>query len=221
VDLIPGGAQLRAKTVTEGISGDADDGTEATSGGGDRSTGTGSDDPGDVSVLVVEDEPDLADMYAAYLDEYDTEVVYGGEEALDALGAGGYDLVLLDRRMPIVSGNEVLAFIEEQGLDCRVAMVTAVNPDFDIIDLRIDDYVVKPVTREKLRETVSRLVTLDEYNERMQRLTAKKLKRNVLQVEKTRAALQDSEEFRQLAAEIDQLESEVDSLAEELDLDDR
>jgi YesN/AraC family two-component response regulator len=100
-------------------------------------------------------------------------------------------------------------------------MVTAVNPDFDIIDLRIDDYVVKPVTRAQLRETVARLVTLDEYNERMQRLTSKKLKRNVLQVEKTRAALQDSEEFRQLAAEIEQLETEVDSLAAELDIDDR
>jgi DNA-binding response OmpR family regulator len=204
--------------VTEETSGDADD---APATPGDGSTGTDSDDHGAVSVLVVEDEEDLADMYAAYLDDYDTEVVYGGEDALDVLDTTQYDVVLLDRRMPIVSGNEVLAYIEEQGLDCRVAMVTAVNPDFDIIDLRIDDYVVKPVTRAQLRETVARLVTLDEYNERMQRLTSKKLKRNVLQVEKTRAALQDSEEFRQLAAEIEQLETEVDSLAAELDIDDR
>lgn len=172
-----------------------------------------------IRVLIVEDEADLADMYAEYLPEYDTSIAYGGEEALDALSEE-YDVILLDRRMPVVSGTEVLAAIEEQKLDCRVAMVTAVNPDFDIIDLRIDDYVVKPVTRAELRETVDRLLKLEEYNERMQDLTSKKLKRNVLQVEKTRAELSESDEFEQLQSEISALESELDSLAAELDVED-
>ena len=99
-------------------------------------------------------------------------------------------------------------------------MVTAVNPDFDIIDLRIDDYVVKPVTRAELRETVDRLLKLEEYNERMQDLTSKKLKRNVLEVEKTRAELSESDEFEQLQSEISALESELDTLAAELDAED-
>lgn len=170
-------------------------------------------------VLIVEDETDLADMYAAYLPEYDTDVAYGGEAALETLSEQ-YDVVLLDRRMPVVSGNEVLAGIEEEGFDCRVAMVTAVNPDFDIIDLRIDDYVVKPVTQDELRETVKRLLKLDEYNERMRELTSKKLKRNVLQLEKTRAELSESEDFDRLESEIDALESEIDSLADDLDVED-
>lgn len=171
-----------------------------------------------IRVLIVEDETDLADMYGEYLPEYETEIAYGGEAALDALSSE-YDIVLLDRRMPVISGNEVLAAIEQRNLDCRVAMVTAVNPDFDIIDLRIDDYVVKPVTRVELRETVDRLLKLDEYNERMRDLTSKKLKRNVLQVEKTRAELTESEEYQQLTAEISTLESELDSLAADLDVD--
>jgi len=173
------------------------------------------------SVLIVEDEQELADMYAAYLPEtYDVTVVYGGEPALDVLDEQPFDLVLLDRRMPVVSGNEVLAEIEQRGLDCRVAMVTAVNPDFDIIDLRIDDYIVKPVTRDELREIVKRLLKLDEYNEQMQKLTSKKLKRNVLEVEKTQAELSDSPEFERLNEEIAKLETEVDSLADELDIGD-
>lgn len=172
-----------------------------------------------IRVLIVEDEADLADMYAEYLPEYDTAIAYGGEDALDAISEE-YDVILLDRRMPVVSGNEVLAAIEERKLDCRVAMVTAVNPDFDIIDLRIDDYVVKPVTRGELRETVDRLLTLDEYNERMQQLTSKKLKRNVLEIEKTRAELSDSAEFEQLESEISALEAELDTLAEDLDVED-
>jgi DNA-binding response OmpR family regulator len=172
-----------------------------------------------IRVLIVEDEVDLADMYDAYLSEYDTDIAYGGEEALEML-ATEYDVVLLDRRMPVVSGNEVLAAIAESKLDCRVAMVTAVNPDFDIIDLRIDDYVVKPVTRSELRETVDRMLKLEEYNDRMQQLTSKKLKRNVLQVEKTQAELSESDEFDELQSDISVLESEADSLAEELDVED-
>jgi len=177
-------------------------------------------DPESVSVLIVEDERELADMYAAYLPEYDTTVTYGGETALSALDEQSHDIVLLDRRMPVVSGDEVLAGIEERGLDCRVALMTAVNPDFDIIDLRIDDYVLKPVTREKLRKTVARLVTLREYDEQMQSLTAKKLKRNVLEVEKTRASLQESEEFQRLETEIEELAETVGELADDLDLED-
>lgn len=175
-------------------------------------------DDEEIRVLIVEDEESLAEMYAEYIPEYDTEIAYGGEQALEVLSPE-YDVILLDRRMPVVSGNEVLAAIEEQKLPARVAMVTAVNPDFDIIGLRIDDYVVKPVTRAELRETVDRLLTLDEYNERMQQLTSKKLKRNVLQVEKSRAELSESADFEALEAEIEALESEVDLLADELDVE--
>lgn len=168
-------------------------------------------------ILVVEDEQDLADMYAAYLDdEFTVSVVYGGQDAIDALDES-FDIVLLDRRMPVVTGNEVLAYIEEQGYDCRVAMVTAVNPDFDIIDLRIDDYLVKPVSHQDITETVDRLLKLDAYNDRMRELTSKKLKRNVLELEKTKAELAESEEFQQLNDEIADLEAEVDSITSDLD----
>jgi DNA-binding response OmpR family regulator len=177
-------------------------------------------DHGPARVLIIEDETELADMYAAYLPEdYEVEIAYGGEEGLEKL-AEEYDLVLLDRRMPVVSGNEVLAAIEERNLDCRVAMVTAVNPDFDIIDLRIDDYLVKPVTRAELTETVRRLLKLDEYNDRVNDLTSKKLKRNVLEVEKTQAELVDNPEFERLNREIAELEREVDELATALDIED-
>ncbi len=173
----------------------------------------------EISILIVEDEKDLADMYAAYLeDEYTVDVVYSGQEALDALSEN-IDIVLLDRRMPVVSGNEVLAYIEEQGYNCRVAMVTAVNPDFDIIDLRIDDYLVKPVSYSDIRETVDRMLNLEAYNERMRDLTSKKLKRNVLELEKTKAELSESDEFEQLNEAIAELESEVDSITAELDTD--
>jgi len=168
------------------------------------------------TVLVVEDEDHLADLYTDYLaGEYDVRTAYGGIEAMDMLSAD-LDVVLLDRRMPVVSGNEVLAEIEERGLQCRVAMVTAVDPDFDIIDMGCDDYIVKPVTSDDLTDIVGRLMRVAEYNDRMRDLTAKKLKRNVLQVEKTAAELEASEEFRRLQNEIASIESDIEDIADDL-----
>jgi DNA-binding response OmpR family regulator len=186
------------------------------SGGKVRRTVTDENSAG-ATVLVVEDERELADLYADYLrNAYAVDVAYSGEEAIEMV-SDEYDAVLLDRRMPVVSGNEVILEMQERGVETRVAMVTAVNPDFDIIDLGIDDYLVKPVTRQEVLDTVERLLKISEYNERAQELTAKKLKRNVLEVEKTRAELEDSADFEELTAEIQTLESEVEEIADELD----
>ncbi|WP_415381685.1 response regulator [Halosimplex sp. TS25] len=171
------------------------------------------------TVLVVEDETHLAELYTEYLDgEYEVRTAYGGVEALEML-ASDLDVVLLDRRMPIVSGNEVLAAIEERALQCRVAMVTAVDPDFDIIDMGCDDYVVKPVTRDDLEAVVDRLMKLSEYNDRMRELTSKRLKRNVLEVEKTESELAESDLFRRLQREIAEMEDDVQGIADELGTD--
>jgi DNA-binding response OmpR family regulator len=172
------------------------------------------------TILVADDERELAELYAEYLrEQYTVDVAYSGEEAIEML-SNSYDVILLDRRMPVVSGNEVLAAIEERDIDSRVAMVTAADPDFDIIDLGIDDYLVKPVTRSELLGTVDRLLTIREYNQRVQELTSKKLKRNVLEVEKPTSRLQNSNEFESLGEEIEALEAEVERIADELDADD-
>jgi len=172
-------------------------------------------------VLVVEDEQHLADLYTDYLrDHFDVRTAYSGEEGIEML-SNDIDVVLLDRRMPVVSGNEVLAEIGERGLDSRVAMVTAVNPDFDIIEMGVDDYLIKPVTRDDLREVVERLLKIADYNEQLQELTARKLKRNVLQVEKTEAELAESSRYSELRSEIQSLEERVDTLATELNVEER
>ena len=171
------------------------------------------------TVLIVEDEQHLADLYTDYLDErYHVQTGYSGEEGLEMLSEE-VDVVLLDRRMPVVSGNEVLAQIQERGLPCRVAMVTAVNPDFDIIEMGVDDYLVKPVTQEELSEVVDRLYKITAYSEQLQALTTRKLKRNVLQVEKTQAELEERARYQELQQEIDEISERVDELAADLDVE--
>lgn len=170
-------------------------------------------------ILIVDDEERVAHTYELRLgDEYDTEVVYTGEDALQVVDES-FDVVLLDRRMPGTTGDEVLEEIRRRGLDCRVVMLTAVDPDFDIADMDVDDYVVKPVDREELHTVVERALTISEYNDQMQELSALKLKRNVLEVELGDHELEESEKYQQLVAEIEKLEAELDEMEETLEIE--
>ncbi|MFB6179337.1 MAG: response regulator [Halorientalis sp.] len=175
------------------------------------------------TVLVAEDEQHLADLYSDYLaEDYEVLTAYGGEDAIEFLEDESVtvDVALLDRRMPDVSGDKVLATINDRGYDCRVAMVTAVNPGFDIIDMGCDEYLVKPVSRDDLLEVVDRLLKLSEYSEKHQELTSKRLTRNVLQVEKSGPELAESERFERLESEIAALESQLDDITDDLEFED-
>jgi DNA-binding response OmpR family regulator len=168
-------------------------------------------------VLVVEDEPDLADLYATWLrSEYRVRVAYGGREALEKLD-DEVEVVLLDRRMPDLSGDEALKEIRERGFDCRVAMVTAVEPDFDIVEMGFDDYLVKPVSRESLTETVEGLRLRESYDEGMQELFSLASKKAILEAEKDAVALENNEEYQQLSARVEELREQLDQTVGEFD----
>ncbi|WP_144901177.1 HalX domain-containing protein [Halobellus captivus] len=161
-------------------------------------------------VLVVEDEPDLADLYATWLrDEYRVRVAYGGREALEELD-DEVDVVLLDRRMPDLSGDEALEAIRERDVGCRVAMVTAVEPDFDIVAMGFDDYLVKPVSRESLKDTVQNLLRRSHYDDGIQELFALASKKALLESEKDAATLEDHEEYQRLTERVRELRTQLD-----------
>ena len=161
-------------------------------------------------VLIVEDEPDLADLYAAWLSgEYDVRTAYGGREALDELD-DDLDVVLLDRQMPGLSGDEVLVALRDRGINCKVAMVTAVEPDFDIVAMGFDDYLIKPVTREGLKETVTELLTRNEYDKGVQELFSLSSKKALLEAEKATTTLETNEEYQELTRRVAELREELD-----------
>jgi len=162
------------------------------------------------SVLVVDDEPSVAQAYALWLDgEYEIETAHDGEEALDAL-SDATDVVLLDRRMPNVSGDEALERMREAGYDCRVAMVTAVDPDFDIVDMPFDSYLSKPVTREEVTETIEELLELSAYDDAVAERFAVEQKRAALEERKAQSELADSEEYERLREQSESLSSSAE-----------
>jgi DNA-binding response OmpR family regulator len=162
------------------------------------------------TVLIVEDESSLVEIYSRWLgDRYDVRPASNGKEALERLDES-VNVVLLDRLMPGLTGDEVLAEIRERDLPCRVAMVTAVEPDFEILEMGFDDYLVKPVDKEELRDVVDRLVSRPEYADLEQKYYALVTKRATLQSMKSIDELEESEEYAELEAEIESIRDQLD-----------
>lgn len=113
-------------------------------------------------VLVVEDEPLLADAIAEWLrrEALAIDVVYDGDAALERLGVNDYDVVVLDRDLPVVHGDDVCRAIVDSGAATRVLMLTAAAAvDDRVTGLRLgaDDYLVKPFAFVELSARVHAL----------------------------------------------------------------
>lgn len=167
-------------------------------------------------VLVVDDEPDLVELYGKWLDErYEVVRATSGADALEAIDER-IDVVLLDRDMPERSGSEVLTEINDRELDCATAMITGVEPDVDILDMRFDEYVRKPVRRGQLLDIVALLSVRREYESKRRRSYELASKKAVLEAAHDRSHLEDNEEYQQLRRDLETLERELQANLEEL-----
>ncbi|WP_115862874.1 HalX domain-containing protein [Halorussus litoreus] len=175
----------------------------------------------DATVLIVDDEKPITDAYAQWLeDDFTVRTAYSGSEALEKLDES-VDVVLLDRRMPDLSGEDVLTQIHEQGLTCRVALVSAVEPDFDILELGFDAYLEKPVSEaDELLETVRALLRRSTYDAQMQQFLSLANKKAALETKKSPEELDASEEYDELSAELADLRGQLSATATTLDEDD-
>jgi DNA-binding response OmpR family regulator len=102
-----------------------------------------------VRVLVVEDEQLLADTIAAGLRRqgFAVDIVYDGDAALERLTVNDYDVVVLDRDLPKISGDYVCTTVVESGMETRILMLTAASAVPERVDglgLGADDYLTKP-----------------------------------------------------------------------------
>jgi DNA-binding response OmpR family regulator len=170
------------------------------------------DEPTEATVLAIDDEPDLAELYRVYLDaSYEVHVATSGEAALEIMDES-IDVVLLDRRMPDMSGHEVLSTMRAEGYDARVAMLTAVEPDVDIVDMPFDDYKTKPVTEEGLLTLVEVLLHRTQFDENSQEFFALASKKAMLEAtDKT-----NTDEYAQLVERLESVRNRVDSTLDHL-----
>lgn len=167
------------------------------------------------TVLIVDDEEDLTDMYAEYLKEdYDVRTAYNGGEAIVRLDQT-VDVILLDRNMPGMRGEEVLSEIRQWMDWCRVIMVTGVEPDFDITSLSFDDYLQKPVNKDELREKVNQMLLLDEYDELIHEYISVSRRYAILKSNKDPKDLATSDDFELLEEQRKQIKEDMIDLFDE------
>ena len=161
------------------------------------------------TILIVEDEQSLAGLFEAWLTStYDCELAFDGMSALEAINAD-IEAILLDRRMPGMAGDEVLEKLRERGVSAPTGMITAVDPDFDIIGLPFECYLTKPIDRSEIQETVAQLLEIGELTDRERELCRARITKAALERSKTPLTLEEHEDYQGLCDRIETLEASL------------
>lgn len=113
-------------------------------------------------VLIIEDEADLAAAVARGLrrDRFAVDVAGNGDEGLEKALTNDYDVIVLDRDLPRLHGDEVCRRLREADAEARVLMFTAAADVADRVEglnLGADDYLTKPFAFEELLARVHAL----------------------------------------------------------------
>jgi len=115
-----------------------------------------------MKILVVEDEHKIANSIKQGLEQenYTVDVAYNGEDGLDLAVTEEYDVIILDRLLPIIEGIEALKQIRKKNIHTPVLILTAkgqVEDKIEGLDSGADDYLTKPFAFTELLARVRAL----------------------------------------------------------------
>jgi len=116
-----------------------------------------------LNVLIVDDEPSVLEVVSAYLrcDGHVVATAASGREALEKFSRNQFDLVVLDRVMPEMSGDQTATFIKKVNQDIPVIMLTGFGALIEVTGSQpaaVDVVLSKPVTLAALRQTIGKLL---------------------------------------------------------------
>ena len=114
--------------------------------------------PSAMRVLVVDDDRMVRRITAAYLlaDGHTVQTAANGMEALETLDKEEFDLVVTDRAMPEMSGDQLATTIKRRAPKTCVVMLTGFGVVMDRAPADVDGVVAKPITRDELRRAIAR-----------------------------------------------------------------
>ncbi len=122
-----------------------------------------------IAILVVDDEPDIVELFSQRFrrevrrEQFALHFAVTGKEALDLLGADldtDDTVVLIDIRLPDMSGNDLMAKVKMRWPDLPAFMVTAFGDDDNrrqAVDAGADEFVSKPVQFDDLKMRIQRV----------------------------------------------------------------
>lgn len=115
-------------------------------------------------VLLVEDEERIARFIAKGLLKYGftPTVVNDGQQALEQFALAGYDVILLDLGLPVISGLTVLRTLREQGYSLPVIVITALVDQEEIaLAAGATDFIAKPFSFSDLLNKINQVLSAD------------------------------------------------------------
>jgi len=121
-------------------------------------------------ILIVDDEKNIRTTLSAYLLSlgYEQEIAVNGQEALDKLKDSKYDLILLDIKMPVMNGIQILKEMRRLEDKTNVIMITAygtIENAVESMKLGAVDFISKPFTLENLKTMIDAVFSREELSE--------------------------------------------------------
>jgi len=132
----------------------------------------GKKDESKMRILIVEDEKKIADsLRKNFNDEgFDTKVCFDGSDALEVISKEKFDLILLDWRLPEITGVEVCKRIRNANNRTPVILLTAlsnISNKVEALNCGADDYITKPFSFEEVLARVNALIRRYKFSQNM------------------------------------------------------
>lgn len=167
-------------------------------------------------IRIIEDEKPTSDPYTEWLhDRYIVSEVNSSEGALAQLD-DSTDIVIFDCDFTEWTGTALLQETYNSGYDGGVVVLTETEPSIDIRGLAIDEYLVKPVSRDELINTVEQLRQVESYDALIEEYYLLVSKLTALHTTNSETELSDDERYTDLRKRIATLEADLDNITKEL-----
>ncbi len=126
-----------------------------------------------MKILLLEDDVILHEIIEEFLLEtgYTVESFFDGEKALDAIGNGHYDMLLLDVNVPSIDGFEILSYLRDIGNTTPAIYITSLSGMHDLkkgFDLGADDYLKKPFDLLELKVRIEHIIKAQRLQEEIE-----------------------------------------------------
>ena len=159
------------------------------------------------TVLVVDSDRRLTDMYSRWLSDRYAVVRAHSDEELDRQVGEEIDVVLFAEGVPGTDPERILSAVSPE---CRTIMLVEERADFDILEVDCDGLLRKPVVSERLCETIEEQLTRQGESERRREFGALTAKRSFLESIYPSETLESNDTFGELCSRLDTIEEQIE-----------
>ena len=167
-------------------------------------------------VVIIEDEESLAELFSKRLDdEYNATIATHAGNGIAEIDAET-DYVLLDRKLPGMSGDRVLEYIVDQPYDINVIIISAIDPDQNVIHQPYDEYITKTVDEGEIQDAIDRVEVKNRFVELLSQYVKKAETWEVVRSDLNTAESDADVDLGMIESELDEIAEEFATISSEL-----